>query len=364
MKRMTLLLWMASLVCLFMTSCDDDDKQAFEVASLSGLSSESGPGNVLLKWDKIESDGVAYVEIVYNAGDETGKKVLVNGQFLEKLIYGFGDENTYTFTVSVCMTDGRKSSAQTIEATPEEPAFFDLQRTLKVTNSFLGGIDLKWNNLSDDKFYINVEYTSLDGTRKLLEVDVTEKGLGEQFVKVTGLVSADMGISVSDIVGNTSAPQIFAFKILEKGKFDRSIWRIPDFSSQHNTGVYAVSNVLNGQSSFWHAHIGTSRFPHHITLDLTRKVKITTVELHSAAHQKSTKDIVVYGSNGSYTDLGPWSEIVKIEMPDKTYHIEITELEQPVEYRYVKVVMETPGTYNPLYASLGEIILYGEDIIE
>lgn len=367
---MILLLWMASLVCLFLTSCNDD-KQTLEVVSLSGLVSESGPGNVLLRWDKIESDGVAYVEIVYAADDEVGKKILVHGESSEKLIYGFGDERTYTFMASVYMKDGQKSSAQTIEATPDKPAFIDLQSTIEVTNGF-GGIELKWDNLSTDKFYINVEYADANGVSTFSEIDVVEKGEGRQFVGITGVLSADLSISVSDVVGNTSISNNYPFKNLEKGKLDRTIWEVPDFSSQEAVGEGSdngqVKHMLDGnKDTFWHSKWSGAtpeqmKFPHYVTVDLKRTVKISKVEMTQRVAKAMSKQVIIYGSNKSYSE--GWTEIVTIEMPGVAAATLVTSLKEAVEYRWIKVFLKTPGVGDGTYGGMAEFALYGEDIIE
>ena len=367
---MILLLWMASLVCLFLTSCDDD-KQTFEVVSLSGLVSESGPGNVLLKWDQIQSGGVAYVEIVYASDNEVGKKVLVHGVSSEKMIYGFADERMYTFMVSVYMKDGQKSSAQTIEAAPDKPAFIDLKSTIEVTNGF-GGIDLKWNNLSADKFYINVEYADANGVSTFSEIDVVESGEGRQFVGITGVLSADLSVSVSDVVGNTSVSSVYPFKNLEKGKLDRTIWEVPDFSSQEAVGEGAnngqCKHMLDGnKDTFWHSKWNGAtpeqqKFPHYVTVDLKRKVKISKIEMTQRVAKAMSKQVVIYGSNESYS--GGWTEIITIEMPGVAAATLITTLDEAVEYRWVKMFLETAGVGDRTYGGMAEFALYGEDIVE
>lgn len=365
---------MTSLVCLFMMSCDDDNnKHTLEAKPVAGLACEVGPGNVLLKWNKIETEGVSYVEIVYKSDEGTEKKVLVFGQSSEKLIYGFADQKEYTFTVTVYMEDGSKSTPQTIKAIPEKAAFIDLQSTIEITNNF-GGVDLKWNNLSGEKFYINVDYTTNEGETQSAEIDVTEQGPGKQFVGITGVLNADLNVTVSDIVGNTTAPQVYAYKNLEKGKFDRSIWEVADFSSQEAVGENGGNNgkaihMLDGnKATFWHskwygADASLKKFPHYVTFDLKREVKITKIEMTQRAEKVMARDVVIYGSNESGTE-GPWTEVVTITLPQTRSVTYATTLEEPVVFRYIKMFLKTAGSEDGQFGAMAEFALYGEDIVE
>ena len=363
-----ILLFMVSVVCFSIISCDDDHKQIQEPKPVTGLTYEAGPGNVLLKWAAPETEGVSYIEIVYKSDDETAKKVLVFGQATEKLIYGFANEKLYTFTVTVYMQDGSKSAPQTIQAAPEKPAFIDLQSTIEISNNF-GGIDLKWNNLSGDKFYINVQYTTGEGELQDAEIDVLEEGAGKQFVSITGVLNADVNVSVSDIVGNTTAPLVYYFKNLEKGKFDRSIWEIPDFSSQEAVGEDGKAlNLLDGnKTTFWHskwydADASLKKFPHYVTFDLKRTVKISKVEITQRHNKIMANKVIIYGSNNSYS--GPWTEMVTITLPQTQGATLVTPLATPVEFRFVKMFLETPGSQDTQFGALAEFALYGEDIVE
>lgn len=367
MNRILLLL-MTSLVCFFMTSCDDDDKHTSEALSVTGLTCVPGPGNVLLKWNKPATEGVSYVEIAYKSDEEKEKKILVFGQTTEKLVYGFADQKLYTFTLTVYMEDGRKSEAETIQIAPEKPAFLALESTVEVSNNF-GGVDIKWDNLSDDKFYIDVQYTNNEGFLQTAEIDVTEKGPGKQFVGITGVLNADLNVMVVDIVGNVSVPQVFFYKNLEKGKFDRSIWEIPDFSSQEAVGEDGKAlNLLDGnKTTFWHskwynADANVKKFPHYVTFDLLRTVRITKVEMTQRHNKVMANQVIIYGSNDTYS--GPWTEIVTVVLPKTQGTTLTTTLTEPVSYRFVKMFLATPSAADAQFGAMAEFALYGEDIVD
>lgn len=356
---------MASLVCLFLASCNDDDKQTFEVVSLSGLGSESGPGNVLLKWDRIESDGVAYVEISYTSGDEVDKKILVNSQYSEKLIYGFGNEDTYTFMVNIRMKDGQKSDVQTISESPKKPAFIDFQSTVVTTTDF-GGINVKWDNLSGEKFYINVEYTNDIGITDIIEIDVIETGEGKQFVEIAGVLNVDLNIYVSDVVGNTTSAKVYAFKKLEKGKFDRSIWEFIVYPSQWAANT-APGLMLDGKpATAWHSVKGGHGPVHHFAFDLKRKVKIEKIEAQHRPNSVNVGSLILFGNN-DYTGAqefvaAEWTSIDTLVMLNGKGVSTRKVINTPMEYRYVWVKAMTIGGNG--HGVLAEFALYGEDIVE
>lgn len=367
MNRILLLL-MASLVCVYMSSCDDDNKHTSEAMPVTGLTGVAGPGNVLLKWNKPATEGVSYVEIAYKSDEEKEKKILVFGQTTEKLVYGFADQRLYTFSLTVYMEDGRKSEAETIQMAPEKPAFLELVSTIEISNNF-GGVDIKWDNLSGGKFYIDVQYANDEGILQTAEIDVTEEGPGRQFVGITGVLNADLNVMVVDIVGNVSAPQVFFYKNLEKGKFDRSIWEIPDFSSQEAVGEDGkASNMLDGnKTTFWHskwydADASVKKFPHYVTFDLRRSVRITKVEMTQRHNKVMANQVILYGSNGTYS--GPWTEILTVDLPQTQGTTLTTTLTEPVSYRFVKMFLATPGSEDKEFGSMAEFALYGEDIVD
>lgn len=370
MNRILLLL-LTSLICFFITSCDDDETHVREAVSVTGLTYVSGPGNILLRWIKPETKGISYVEIVYKSDDGIEKKVMVNGQENEKLIYGFGNQNQYTFIVTVYMEDGSKSTSQTIDAIPGEPAFVDLLQTVEISGNF-GGVDLKWDNPSDDKFYLHVSYQNDKDEVETTEVDVTEKGKGKQFVGIVGVLSANLSISVTDVVGNTSDLISYNYKNLERGKFDRSIWAVVDFSSQEEKGETLPNGpaaaLLDGdKASFWHSQWKDKtpemeHFPHYVTFDLKRRVKITRGEITHRPGKMQAKGIILYGSND--TQLGPWIEIIKFNMSTTAGSTTTFKLPEPVEFRYIKMFCETAGSNDAIHAALGDFALYGEDIVE
>lgn len=360
-----ILLWMASLVCLFLASCndDDDDKQTFEVVSLSGLDSESGPGNVLLKWDKIESDGVAYVEIAYGLDTDVNKKALVNPKETEKLIYGFATEDTCAFILRVCMEDGSKSEAQTIETAPKKPYFFDLQDAIEISSDF-GGVNLSWNNASNEKFYINAEYTNAVGVVNSTEIDIVENDKGTRFIPVVGTLKANLQITVTDIVGNVSAPSAYEYTQLEKGKFDRSIWQILVRPTQWGAANSPEKMLDGNPATAWHTAKPMNKL-NHIAFDLKRKVKIEEIEAQHRPNSTNVDKLILYGANnyvGAQEFIEEeWTSIDTMVMTRGNSIITRKEIKAPVEYRYIWVKVLSIGNN---YGVLAEFALHGEDIVE
>lgn len=372
MNRMLLLL-MTSIIGLFSVSCGDENKQTLEVKPVTGLTSEVGPGNVLLKWEKPNIVGISYVEIVYKKDGGEENKVLVNGQVTEKLISGFGDQNLYTFTVAVIMEDGTKSTPQTIQVIPGPPEFENLLETIVVTNNF-GGVDLRWDNQSDDKFYIHVSYKDDNDEVHISEVDVADRGAGKQYVGITGVLNANLKITVADEAGNVSEEKPFNFTNLERGKLDRSIWEVVYCSSQEEKGEAAPNGlakvILDGdKATFWHSqwypsNVSHPSFPHWMIFDLKRKVRLTRVEISHRASKIMAKGIELQGSNVYPAADNEWNSFVVFDMPQTAGATKIVKFDAPVEYRYVKMIARTAGNGSAQFASLSEFVLYGEDILE
>lgn len=367
-----LLLILSCMAFSVLWSCSDDDAGNVSVVKpVSNVTYESGAGNIHLKWTNPDVEKMSYVEIVYKDVAEKKHRILVNGQENEKLIYGFADETVYSFAISVYDEFGNVSSPVMIDAAAKAPAFNSLLSTIVVTDNF-GGVDVSWENMTEDIFYINVIYPDVNGLDVSAELDVTEPGIGKQFVEIKGVLKADVSVSVTDIVGNTSVANVYPFKNLEKGKFDRSIWEVPDFSSQEAGGEgpfpqgYAAALLDGVKTTFWHskwngATADLKKFPHYVTFDLKRKVTITKVELTQRHNKVMAKDVEIYGSNESA--MGAWTLFQTCTLPQTQGKTAIFTLDVPVQFRYVKMFLKTPGS-DPEFGALAEFALYGEDIVE
>lgn len=368
--RLTLFCVLFLLGGLFCTSCNDNNVKDVAVAPVSNIRYEAGNGTLLFYWDNPAMSDLAYTEVSFVNDDGKERKVLTDGTMSQQLVRGFGSGRSYEFKFVTYNTGGVKSEPVSFFANPLEPLMNIFNGKVKITTDF-GGVYLDWDNVYDEEFYIDLEYSDINGNNYKEEVLAPGKAVGSKFIAIAsnleGTQTVDISAYICDIYGNESVPRIFKFHKLEAGKFNRSLWKIVDFSSQNSDAP--VSNMLDGKAStIWHSQWqgGTSQFPHHASFDLGSKKRIEKAEFQHRQNNVMAKGMEIWGTNTfdeSAKDQAKWTFCGSYDMDSKILTPQVLVLPNPVEYRFVKIVFTTPGG-NATNASLSEFALYGLDLVE
>lgn len=374
MKHLFQVILIVAFMWSLLSCSDSNDTGTVTIAPVSNVTYEVGMGEILFKWQNPDIKTLAYTEISYMDSDEKLSRVLVDGKLSEQLIYGFADNNTYEFKFSAYSMTGEVSDPVIVSARPKMPAYNIFNSRIKVTGNF-GGVDVSWDNVYDEEFYIQLSYFDPTGKEISEEIAVDGNSEGSRFIPIAGIQQTDLSIITSDIYGHKSVVNRVPYKMKEQGKFDRSVWKVMDFDSQEeNDNGYTrrVTDMLDGDpTTFWHtkwngATAEEQKWPHYATFDLGRKVKITRVEIQNRIDANKAnamlKDIEVQGSNVSAK--GPWETFGTHTMPNNKVPQYII-LKNPVEFRYVKLVCVNAGPGSDIhYAAVAEFALYGEDLVE
>ncbi len=350
-------------------ACSDDVEKVTAIAPVSNISYEAGNGTLLFRWDKPLSNDLAYTEISYVNDNGKERKVLVDEKITEQLVRGFGSSKSYEFKFITYNREGVASEPVSFFASPLEPLMNIFNGKVKTTVDF-GGIYLSWDNIYDEDFYIDLEYSDINGNDYKEEVLASAKSSGEKFIavasKLEGTQTINVSSYISDTYGNQSAPYIFQFYKLEAGKFDRSLWEVLDFSSQLNDSQYKVANVLDCKTStFWHSKwTGEYTYPHHATFDLKSKKRIEKAEFQQRQDNKMTKDIEIWGSNDYTTADGTVWTFCGTCTLENSNDMQLFVLPNPIEYRYIRLILTTPMTTGGTSGGLAEFALYGQDLAQ
>lgn len=359
-------------------ACSDPAEKTSEIAPVSNISYEAGNGTLLFHWDKPSNPDLAYTEISYTNDDGKEKKVLVDANLTEKLVRGFGSSKSYEFKFTTHSTQGSTSEPVTFYASPLEPLMNIFNGKVKITVDF-GGVYLDWDNIYDEDFYIDLEYSDINGTDYKEEILAPAHQVKSQFVpvasKLEGTQTIYIDAYISDTYGNASVPQRIKFRKLEAGKFKRKgVWKVVDLSSVQSNHAYdndtsegAALNMLDDKAStFYHSNWDAKyNFPHYVTFDLGGKKRIEKAEFQQRQNKIQANGIELYGSNTFDTDeTTKWTFCGGFFLDQSEKGLQVFELPNAVQYRYIKLVFSTPGQGDSKNAALAEFALYGQDISE
>jgi len=364
-----LLFMLTSLLCIIHVSCDDDNTQSSEVLPVSNIISESQPGGILFKWDNANTD-LSYVEILFKKQPNLeNERVVVQAPLTEQFIYGLPDTNEREFTF-IAHRDNLVSKAVKVKAQASTTPFDKLAASIQISQN-LEGIKVSWSNEEEGEYYLNMNIDEVKAEPDY-EIVVKETGDGARQVPLSGIHSANLLFTVSDVYGNESAPVSRNYKKLENGWLDRGIWAIADYSSQEEANEQESGGHLNSRAScvldgftntFWHTRWSSNvpgKYPHYITFDLKREVLLEKARI---IRRQGNTNLNTFEIQGGPSKEGPWTKIVEyvikatnnpqtIEFPEGTY-----------QYRYIRFYCTKGGGGN-IHASLAEFELYGQDLEE
>lgn len=365
MKRFLFVLLILQTIAFFPSCTDNDDEKVVTVAPVSNITYETGSGEILFKWVNPEGVDITYVEISYEDSDGVLRRVLVEGGETEKLIEGFGDSNLYEFSFVVYDKSGASSSpvSVSVPAQPEEPNLNIFNARLQFTRQN-GGLLVSWVNDFDSEFYVTVTYYDVNNNEHSSEIVVTDPGEGSELVVLDGVMEATLYISTSDKYGNSTIPREYAYKLLESGRLDPTVWTLTASSVEQNDGgPYPVSNLIDRDATtFWHSDYTTNpqQFPHYIYVDLKRRVQVERIGLrHRQQTKVQAKGIAFYGKN---TLDGAYTKFFEGEMTNDLA-MQYFAPSAPVTYRYLQIELTTSPS-DDKNASLSELEIWGTDIDE
>ena len=369
MKRFLFVFLILQTIAFFPSCADNDDEKVVAVAPVSNITYETGSGEILFKWVNPEGVDITYVEISYEDSEGVLRRVLVEGGETEKLIEGFGDSNLYEFTFVVYNKSGASSSpvSVSVPAQPEEPNLNIFNARLQFTRQN-GGLLVSWVNDFDSEFYVQVTYYDVNNNEHTSEIVVTDPGEGSELVVLDGVMATTLYISTSDKYGNSTIPREYAYKLLESGRLDPTVWTLSassyeDDPNGNQGGPFPVENLIDRDATtFWHSRYVTDpqQFPHYIYVDLKRRVQVKRIGLrHRQQTTVQAKGIAFYGRN---TLDGVYVKFFEGEMTSDLA-MQYFAPSAPVTYRYLQIELTTSPTTDK-NASLSELEIWGTDIDE
>ncbi len=309
MKTLKYILYIAIATVLF-AACNE--KENIEVLEPENITVKSGYGEVIFNWTFPDDKDAEYIRVNYVDNDiEKHKKF---SRYTKDAIVKGLSAKEYEFTVFAVAPDGTTSKEAILKATPNDPPYLLVEKTIEVEPTF-GGIIVTWKNATKKAIQINVEFIDSKGIaqRKMFISDAEE---GKVTVANASNGSQDFKVYTSSVANKLliGEKKVFTLTPYEESEIDHTELQIVDFSSEEASGEGPpnglASAAIDGDlKTFWHSQWQGAQpgYPHYFTIDLGKEVILSSVELYRRQGDKrgQTKFKIYTSLDGStFEDLG------------------------------------------------------------
>ena len=248
-------------------------------------------------------------------------------------------------------------------------------RKVKRVEALADKVNLYWGDAGSSSGIL-FTYTNKDGIKKTIDIPSSEavtvihdyKLGGEYYYKTTFLpekgaldqFELDSPVDKFPLyyVGNGSLDSNFP----EYPKFDRTTWKVINFSSEEPTGEgtngHATQIIDNDPSTFWHSQwqASTGQLPHHITIDMNT---VKTIKCVTIAKKQSNTDLKSAHIEISM-DNRNWEIIGKVEFEQaEDPNAKTIVLGDTKKARYMKLVVTESHRFP--FASISEVYVLGTE---
>lgn len=379
-----------SLFALLFVSCDgmnDNIKEYLdrgEVAYIGRVDSAKTAGGInriKLLW-KINADPrIASCKIFWNDKQDSVSFPIDRGQidkdgYLSHILEDM-PEGTFIFNLYHVGVDNSLSISSEVEGA----VYGDIYksnlnpRKIRLVESLADKVNLYWEE-GGNSSNVLFTYTNRAGEKKTIDIPVSETVtviddyvLGGEYSYKTIFLPEKDALDQFELdspvdkfptyyVGDGSLDDKFP----GYPKFDRTTWKIADFSSEEPTGEgdngHAALVIDNDPATFWHSEwsASTAQLPHHITIDMNavKNIKCVTIAKRQANTDLKTAHVEVSTDNRS------WKIVGKVEF-EKTAdpNAKTIVLGETKKARYMKLVI-TESHRSPS-ASISEIYALGTE---
>jgi len=211
MKRIVFYLFGLLLPCLLLINCKKSDHVGPAPQNVQNLKVVAGYGEVFFSWTTPSDSNFLYVSISYTDG---------SGKFIEQK---FSRHNAtasigglftkpYMFMVKTVTSLGAVSTAQSITASPQPPAYIIVAQTISIA-PIKAAAKLKWTNTTGKTLGIQIQYIDSTGTTQIIGTS-TKKNIDSTIINKLKPVSIKFIVTFSDSSGKRSDPMILTTKPL------------------------------------------------------------------------------------------------------------------------------------------------------
>lgn len=225
------------------------------------------------------------------------------------------------------------------------------------TSQIMGGIKVSWTNSNGLNLKFKTTFTNSGGASANVEKTSSESN-DDMIIAGMQQGNQDIVVAIIDEFGNNLGDKTITTSAGVAQKIDKSGWNVVDFSTEEATGEganngRAVFAIDDNDNTFWHSQwTGSgSSYPHHLTFDMGKFVKIASFEVNSRDSRAHTKQKFYVSSDNVH-----WIEINESEfVPSNSAAQMFATPSNPVA-RYFKLEMLEGGGA----PAIREINIYGE----
>lgn len=403
MKRINNIFYLLA-ACLFLFSaCSEED--SLEKAgggsptAITDVTTESGPGEVILKWKiPTEDANFYYVDIEYTNSNgvltkkQVSKFAADENAYVSDTIGGFTNTEDYKFTLTARNLSGAGSAAVEIVGTPNKSILDLVLPTITLSPDF-GGAVVTWENTTGKKASVSITYPSPTNPGKTDKktFDATKSGTGNiAGLSATGEIT--FVATVEDAFYNESGERSFAIAPYAEVELDKSQMSIPGhvsgtsgtigYSSQASNespaprgqatciidGIFDTSNTNSFWSSSWNPQMA---YPHWIVVDLGAEYTVSRVEMMGRMRSANTPDdraqigqqfltcTTAGASDPTNSEVWAWEDQGTYDFNPKTLDHQSFRLSNNPKTRYLKIYFPLDKKGSGSDAMVGEIWVYG-----
>lgn len=357
MKKSFYLYTISTLLLLIFSSCDKET--SVTLPDIGDVTYEIGYGEIAFEWSFPEQKDVEYVRVDFISEGES--KLYTFSRFSEEAIVTGLNAEEYNFSIRTADKNGNLSAPVLVTATPLEPPYKIVAKTLKM-EPVVGGINVRWENPTGKSVQINVEYIDNAGSNKIFTLVSSELEGKRSVLDVSGEEQV-FSCYTSNPMNFLQFSEIktVAIKPYEEIRFeDRDQWVVLDFSSQRPSDP--PSMLFDGDpGTYWQTDwtLGANDpFPHHVAFDMGSSRVVTKLAFWNRDHQNANNaptDFTVEGSldGENWSVYGSYTDFPTDRGKEITYA-----LDSLPNIRYIRITFSNPrnGVH---YFALAEIYVFG-----
>lgn len=317
---------------------------------------KSGLNKVQLSWLRGSDPKVVKARIFWNNFTDSVELAIPADQPVISYTVNNLTENFYSFTIKTYDKEGRVSVPVEVSGAALGERYRSTLVNRVVSSStfnLANTLSLQFEPVLPTSSIVKteIEYTTTSGALK--KVTVLPGTLSLQLTDYQ--TETSYKLRTQYLEANMVDPFFSNDQLVENFLLDKSEWRVIDFSSQNPdaNNVSIPANMIDGNpATRWVSLATTSKYPHHITVDLGALRTIKTVSLWrwvQATPDERGPNVVQYlGSTNNVT----WTDLGTYNFDRLTNNEQVFTIPNLPKQRYLKVVaVSGPQTF----VVLGEV---------
>lgn len=273
----------------------------------------TGRNRVKITWLRGSDPSVTRARIFWdNHTDSTDVTIPANQDTIRAVIDNLA-EKSYTFEIITYDKDGHASVPVELLGEVYGDTYQAGLLATPIDQSILSpgrdSLTIQWGNanISGGAYATEVKYLDVDGTEQIRRFL-----LSETTSVVTG-INCDSNFSFRTVyLPDSLTVDTFYTDFIRSppSQYDKSTWKVIDFSSERSPANDLAADVIDGSLTNRWVSASDSQYPHFVTVDMERQLTITSFEVFRMTGNDQMCDtfqLFISNDNATWTDLGVYS---------------------------------------------------------